>query len=366
MSQQQEVILHLSLISGVGPVAIQKLLDFCLDGNRLSVDLYQLTCNDIRSIGFSSKLARLIVDGLSDRDILHKELDLLCKHNIKISTILSEDYPPLLKNIYMPPPVLYFRGLSLNAYDKSLAIVGARAGNNYSRLMIENLVPILGEHQWSIVSGGALGVDTMAHQSALKHQVPTVSVLGSGLLCPYPRENKQLFDKIANEGTLVSSFPLGFGPTRGNFPARNRIIAGLSRGVLVVQAGKRSGANITARYGLDQGKEIFAVPGACDDPLSAGCHKLIQDGAKLVSSPIDILNEFGETCEEETTKKAICRHNLDPVKARIVSLCNRAASMDDIVDQLELSIDQACEHIFDLQLKGLIEQNFMGLFQITS
>jgi len=365
MSQQQQIILHLSLIPGVGPVTIQKIVQHCSNQKSSLLDLYQLHTRDFCSFGFSQALAQAVVTGLNDFQILEQELNLLYKYNIQITTIISDNYPALLKNIYVPPSVLYIRGLALNLYEKNLAIIGSRNGSHYAQSVIDTLVPVLGEYGWSIVSGGAIGVDTMAHLSALRCHTPTISVLGSGLLCPYPRENKSLFEKIVGHGTVISQFPLHTGPTRGNFPARNRVIAGLSRGVLVVQAGKRSGAHITARYALDQGKEIFAVPGSYNDPLSDGCHKLIQDGAKLVRAPSDILQEFGEGCQDENIVQIACKLSMDPIKQKILLLCRQAASLDDIVEQIQLSADEAYEHIFDLQVKGLIEQNFMGLFQVA-
>lgn len=363
MNLHRELIFHLSLIPTVGPVTIQKILSFCSEDNVLLSDLYQWSVQNFCEKGFSQKIAMTIINGLKDRRILEDEQRLLERYNIQLVSLVDEDYPSLLKHIYMPPPVLYYRGQPLINHKKNIAIVGARKGNYYAQSIIDSLVPKLTSNGWVIVSGGAFGVDAMAHQSVLENGGATIAVLGSGLLRPYPLQHKKLFDRVIENGTVVSPFPLTMEPQRGNFPARNRIIAGLSQGILVVQAGERSGALITARYGLDQGKEIFAIPGNIDESLSCGCNQLIKDGACLVSKVEDILEVFGEASCDQTCQTDIFKH-VDPIKQEILNCCKKAVSIDDIIDQINITADKAYECLFSLQIDGFVEQNFLGLFQI--
>jgi len=204
--------------------------------------------------------------------------------------ILDKEYPALLKQIHLPPIILYCRGAKLS--NNNFSIVGSRKGSIYAENVCKHIIPKLID-QYTIISGGALGVDSMAHKEAIKSGGRTVAVLGSGFLQPYPRENIDLFRAIVdNGGTVISPFNLKMEPLKGNFPARNRIIAGMSVGTLVVQAAVKSGAHITAAFALEQGREVFAVPGSIFEEISLGCHSLIQQGAKLVSCPEDILEEI--------------------------------------------------------------------------
>ena len=229
--------------------------------------------------------------------LLDEELALLEKHSITLLTPFDNNFPEDLKQIHHPPMVLYCKGAPIEPAAKRLAIVGSRKANDYAKQVIQSLVPSLVEHGWAIVSGGAEGADTMAHQAVLDAGGNTIAVLGAGLLTPpFPASNKQLFERmVAHGGTLVSPFSLRTPADRTTFPQRNRIISGLSLGSVVVQAAQRSGALITARFALEQGRQVFAVPGLVNDDLSYGSHHLIKQGAKLVSTVSDIFEEFGES-----------------------------------------------------------------------
>jgi len=267
-----ELLIQLNGIPGVGPSTIERL--------RAIGDIHHCSVADLQQQGVSFSQAQAVVTGLADRSFLERELALIAQHRIGILTISDPEYPALLRAIYAPPPVLYYQGAK-PTFDKTLAFVGSRAGQQYARTVIGTLVPPLITAGCTIVSGGARGVDFYAHQTALDQAGSTVAVLGSGLLEPYPPTSKPLFTRIIESGSsLVSSFPLKTKPVAGNFPARNRIIAGLSQGCVVVAAADKSGALITARFALEQGREVFAVPGAIDDPLSVGCHRLIQQGGQ--------------------------------------------------------------------------------------
>ena len=226
-----------------------------------------------------------------ESSILEKELKGIKSKDIKVIDSFDNDYPQMLRQISHPPLVLYVRG-DKEALNKSLfAIVGTRVPTTYGISMAEEFSSKLAELGFVIVSGLARGIDTAAHKGAIKNG-QTIAVLGSGLLNIYPRENTSLADKISEQGTVISEFPLGTGPRREHFPRRNRIVSGLSCGVLIVEAAARSGALITAHLALEQNREVFALAGRVDSAVSKGAHILIKEGAKLVDSIEDILEEI--------------------------------------------------------------------------
>lgn len=359
----RELLLHLTLIPGIGPATIQALLNY-----KNIQDIYHFSVQDFQRLGFNERIASLLKQGLSKKDMLHRELDLLAQHStINWVTLVDEEYPPLLKHIYMPPVGLYVRG-HIPTDQTCFSIVGSRAAQIYARKSIELLIPDLLDAQCVIVSGGALGVDTMAHQTAIHNGGKTVVVLGSGMLRPYPVQNIRLFDHVVEQGgAVVTPFSLEQVPLHGNFPARNRIIAGISIGCLVVQAASKSGALITARFALEQGREVFALPGSIMDHLSEGCHELIKQGASLVSCSQDILMALGFA--EHTLKKSIplkesssTTQSTDPLINQITKLCQYPISVDDLVAQTGMSVETVQQLLFDLQLKRKISQDFSGLW----
>jgi len=242
------------------------------------------------------------VSGLTNADIgkltavfeggvLDQELKRIEKNRIKAIDISQPEYPALLKEIARPPLVLYLRGEAQVLSQYCLAVVGTRIPTFYGLAMAEQFTRDLASLGIVIVSGLARGIDSQAHKTALACG-RTVAVLGSGLLDIYPRENQALAEKIAVAGAVISEFPLTTPPLRENFPRRNRVVSGLCRGVLVVEAAARSGALITAHLALEQNREVFAVPGKADSPVSQGTHQLIKEGAKLVEDVDDILEEL--------------------------------------------------------------------------
>jgi DNA processing protein len=325
---------------------------------------------------------------------LERELVLAEKNNIKIVDILSSDYPEILRQIHFPPVVLYISGSEIDQKSKHFGIVGSRNADAYAFDVIQNIVPTLISNKWVIVSGGANGADTMAHRMTLNHGGRTVVVLGSGLLCPYPANNIDLFKTVVDSGsTVISPFPLNRQPDRGTFPARNRIISGLSMGCLVVQAAVKSGALITARCALEQGRLVFAVPGKINDKLSDGCNELIKQGAKLVCGPNDILEEFGELQQYKHSQNEPASEDYMPgenspaktfkparkIERQIdilgagfgqcddVVLCNidKICTLDELLDKTGLSFDELQDRLFNLQLEGKIKQNFSGAWEKT-
>ena len=242
--------------------------------------------------------SRLAEPGLLDRAA--EEFDRSLEKGYSLLTLADAEYPSLLREIFDPPCVLYGIGRIDVLESAAVAVVGSRHPTPYGRGMAERLARDLAERGLVVVSGLALGIDTAAHVGALGGG-RTVAVLGSGLDVPYPKSNRKLFDRIAVEGAVISEFPLGTDPLAANFPRRNRIISGLSLGVVVVQAGKGSGSLITANYALEQGRDVFAVPGNVGTE-SQGTNQLIKEGAKLVVSSDDILEEILPQWRREENK----------------------------------------------------------------
>lgn len=225
------------------------------------------------------------------------------KEDIKTVRIDSGYYPERLKAIYDPPDVLYYRGELLEEDSKAIAIVGSRKCSAYGVKMAESLARGLAERGITVVSGMARGIDTASHKGALEAGGRTIAVMGSGFGRIYPPEAGSLLEEIASSGCVITEYPIETPPLRWNFPKRNRIISGLSLGVVVVEAARKSGALITANFALDEGREVFAVPGRADLNTSSGTNALIQAGAKLVTTASDILDEL--CIETETLKRSI-------------------------------------------------------------
>jgi len=226
-----------------------------------------------------------------------KELKRADGLGIKVIPCTSEEFPAGFKKIHDPPILLYVRGEIRRGDALAVAIVGARRATFYGKQRSESLAYGLASAGFTVVSGLAAGIDTFAHKGVLEAKGRTIAVCGRGLADIYPPENRKLAEEIAASGALVSEFPLDFPPMAENFPRRNRLIAGLALGVVVVEAGLRSGSLITANWALEQGKEVFAVPGRVDSPTSRGCHRLIREGAKLVEDVGDIIDELGPLVE---------------------------------------------------------------------
>ncbi|MCK4436648.1 DNA-processing protein DprA [bacterium] len=223
---------------------------------------------------------------------LEKEFALIEKHKVKVIIMEDKSYPQLLSKIFDPPLVLYVKGEFLPADQVPIAIVGSRRPSIYGRMTAERLGRELAGRGLTVVSGMARGIDSAAHKGALAAKGRTIAVLGSGLDVVYPPENKNLMEEISKSGAVISEFPMSTKPDRGNFPKRNRIISGLSLGVVVVEAAQRSGALITVDCALEQGREVFALPGKIDSVTSQGTNRLIQQGAKLVATGKDIIEEL--------------------------------------------------------------------------
>ncbi len=293
------------------------------------------------------------------RTICEQEIDRLEAFGGAMLTFEDTLYPELLKQIHDPPPVLYTLGNQDLLSSQSIAVVGSRAATSYGKRIARDLSHKLAAHKITVVSGLALGIDTEAHRGALQAGGDTISVLGCGLDVIYPRQNDKLYHEIAEKGVIVTEYPLGTTPEGFRFPARNRIITGLSYGVVVVEAARKSGSLITAQLAFDGGREVFAVPGQVDSYKSEGTHWLLKQGAKLVQSEADVLEEFSgsglsftgqvvhdsrETLHVDTTGKLL----LDILETYPIA-------RDEILHKSGLDIADFSESLLLLELEGLIE-----------
>ncbi len=283
-----EALVALNLIEHVGPVRLRQLLEHFGDAPAV----LRASKNDLLRVrGIGEDTAEAIA-GWEQAVDLDAELQRIREFGCAVITPADAAYPRLLREIYDPPIVLYVKG-RLEARDQNaVAIVGARRTSHYGHECARKLAYQLAYVGVTIVSGGARGIDTAAHQGALAAKGRTIAVLGTGINRVFPPENAELFERIAAQGALVTQFPFNRPADKQSFPIRNRIVAGMTHGTLVVEAGLNSGALITAGMAVEYGRQVFAVPGRIDSPQSKGCHELIKKGAKLCEGAEDVLSEF--------------------------------------------------------------------------
>lgn len=272
----------------------------------------------------------------------------------RIVDCTEDEYPDLLRQVADRPPFLYVYG-SLAGIDPAVAVVGSRRASSYGIITTGRLAADLAAQGIAIVSGMARGVDAAAHRGALQQGGKTVGVLGCGLDVTYPLENRRLFAEMKEQGALVSEFPLGTLPLPENFPRRNRIISGLSRGVLVVEAAEGSGSLITAQYALEQGRDVYAIPGNINCSGSRGTNRLIKQGAKLVESVTDILEELPQAAPK---RKAVATpHVLAPEEESVLTvLAREPLHIDDVIALTALTVAEVSAILLRLELKGAVSQ----------
>lgn len=344
-------LLGLTLIPKLGNIRIRNLID-CLGSSEQVwlADYSQL----IRVPGIAGDLAAHIIS-IRKKICLEKEWEKLNKAGVKLISSCSDQYPDLLRHIYNPPIILYYKG-SLSSQDVlSIAVVGSRKSTFQGIRAAEQIARGLAAAGFTIISGLARGIDTAAHRATVNAGGRTVAVLGSGLDILYPRENRKIAEKIQETGLMFSEYPLGTPPLAGNFPKRNRIISGLSLGVLVVEAGEKSGALLTVDYALEQGRDVFALPGNINNPVSKGSNNLIKQGAKLVTEVNDILEEYGYLIEKtEEPKTALL---LEEEEEKIFSLVGyEPISINELIEKVQLKPEEVIGFLLNLELKGLICQ----------
>lgn len=300
------------------------------------------------------------------RKFADRECESVRRTGVRIVDFLSEEYPKILLEIPDFPPYLYVRG-DLRSAETCIAVVGSRRASSSGQSITERLARDLALRGITVVSGMARGIDTAAHRGALKGGGRTIGVLGSGLDIHYPPENRKLFDEVAGQGAVVSEFPLGTAPLAENFPRRNRIISGLSRGVLVIEAVENSGSLITARYALEQGREVFAVPGNINYPGSRGANQLIKEGAALVESVEDIIANLPHHAAPPTTdSRPAPSFNLTPQEASIYTLLAVSPlHADEITVKCGLTAGEVSVMLLRLELKGAVTRLPGAYFMIS-
>lgn len=353
---------RLKKVPGVGNHLCKCLIDrFQTPQNVFGASHEELT----RINGVSKQLAGAILSPYAEDDI-KREIDIAFKLNCQIITLADPQYPALLSHIHDPPPYIYVKG-ELGNTKNSIAVVGSRQASGYGISIAKKLSTDLSLLGLTVVSGMALGIDAAAHEGALLANGKTIAVLGSGLGVIYPHENKAFFDRIIKTGAVISELPVMEQPNSYNFPARNRIISGMTLGTVVVEAAQKSGSLITARLAAEQGREVFAVPGSINSLKSAGTHNLLKQGAKLVASAKDIIEELppfsyissNENINVDATKEQDQSASLDmtPEEIKIYKLIEPyPVHIDDISQKSGMEVGKLAGILLNLELRGIVNQ----------
>lgn len=351
MDDSRKYWVGFNLVKGIGAVRFGALLDAFGDAESA----WKASEADLVELGLGAKVIETFVQ-VRRQINLDKIWEGIERQGIRVLTWMEAEYPRRLLEIDQPPPVLYLRG-ELSPEDHwAVAMVGTRRMTPYGRQATEEIARYLGSHGVTVVSGMARGVDGVAHQAALQANGRTLAVLGSGVDKIYPPEHRGLAEKIIQRGALVSDFPPGTEPDSQNFPPRNRIISGLSRAVVVIEAGDTSGALITARFAADQGRDVLALPGSIYGPQSRGTNRLIRDGAQILLHPEEILQllEMTQVVEQREARVLLPEN---PVEARLLSaLSSEPVHIDEIQAKTALPVEQVSATLVMMELKGLVRQ----------
>ncbi|MBI2845457.1 MAG: DNA-protecting protein DprA [Chloroflexi bacterium] len=339
-------------VPGIGPIKFKQLLDHFGDAGQA----WEAEARELKEAGLDAKAIENLL-AFRQKVSLEEEIDKLSKAGIKVVTWSDKNYPEKLRSIHDPPPLLYRKGELLSQDGWAVAVVGTRSPRPYGRQIVEEIASDLARSGVTVVSGLARGIDSLAHRAALEAGGRTIAVLGSGIDVLYPEEHKPLAEAIIKQGVILSEYPLGTPPVAENFPRRNRLISGLALGTVIVEAGADSGALITADYALEQGRELFAVPGNVTSPKSRGTNKLIQEGgAKLIFSAADILEELNMTMIQEQRQAAAVLPQNETEALVLGTLSTEPMHVDEIGRQTRLPISQVTGTLALLELKGLVRQ----------
>jgi DNA processing protein len=352
----------LNLLNGIGYAKVKNLLERF---NNIENIFAQSQANLMTANGVGAKLAEQIVRWQTVVDLEH-ELEFAAKGGVNIITLADDNYPAILKEIYDPPLCLYVRGVLPDFDKKAIAVVGSRRVSNYGRKMARHLAESLGYAHWTVVSGLAYGVDAIAHQACLDAGGTTIAVLGSGLARIHPQDHIPLARNIIKQGgAIISEFPMDFPASRQSFPRRNRIVSGLCRSTLIIEAGFKSGALITANCALEQGRSVFAVPGQADNPQAKGCNKLIRDGAVLTEDIEDILNDLEfqpDLFAEYDTANIATKASLDLTKFNenerkvIEALQTGSLSLDELTNITTIAAGSLMSLMMKLEIEQVVSQ----------
>jgi DNA processing protein len=355
----REALVALNLIEGVGPIRVRQLLEHFGDAPAI-LQAPKQRLLQARNIG--EETADAIAHWEKNID-LAAELKRITDSGCRIVTQVEAEYPELLRQIYDPPIVLYVKGELLPKDKNAVAMVGSRMTTHYGIEAARKLAYQLAYVGVTVVSGGARGIDSAAHQGALSAKGRTIAVLGTGINLVTPPENAELFERIAASGAVITQFPFNRPPDKQSFPIRNRIVAGMTLGTVVVEANMTSGALITANFATEYGRQVFAVPGRIDSPRSKGCHELIKKGAKLCESAEDILSEFEYLFPASNRPPSPNETGVLPA----IELSQNEQRVYDTLNHEELSIDEVIRNsalpssavsvaLLGLEMKRLIRQ----------
>lgn len=353
----KEALIALNLIENVGPIRLRHLLNHFGEATAI-LQASQDALLRVHGIGLETADAIACWESTVD---LSGELRRITQFGCSILTQDDAEYPSNLREIYDPPIVLYVKGRLQPQDNHGIALVGSRQTTSYGLETARRLGYQLGYLGVTMVSGGARGIDTAAHQGTLQAKGRTVCVLGTGLNLVFPPENAELFERIAERGAVLTQFPFNRPADKQSFPIRNRIVAGMTLGTVVVEANLASGALITAKFATDYGRQVFAVPGRVDSPRSKGCHDLIKKGAKLCEGPEDILSEFEylfppvnrrpSPAETGTTPELFLPENEQKV---IAALIEPERSVDEIIRTSGLAASTVSVALLSLEMKRLV------------
>lgn len=360
----KEGFLALNLLPGIGPIRVRRLLAHFDSPEKILLASQSELC---RVSGIGREMAELISDWESSVDIIEEQRRMK-EHGISLLTLEDESYPPALREIHDPPFLLYIKGDIRPSDAAALGVVGSRRTTHYGKEQARKLSFQLARAGFCIISGLARGIDTAAHEGALAAEGRTIAVLGSGIGNIYPPENAALADKIAENGAVISEFPVLYVPDKQSFPLRNRIVSGMSQGLLVVEAPARSGSLITANQALEQGRAVFAVPGPIDRPTSEGCNRLIRQGATLVCSARDIIEDLAnelnslplemsqpaQAAPKAAPKREVSLSDLE--KKILAQLEQGEATIDKLAEALEQPASTVSVSLLQLEMKSLVKQ----------
>lgn len=343
-------------VKGIGEVLYKRLLSHFSSPK----EVFEAGPKEFLQIeGISPDTVKLI-KSFDDWESVEKELQKIKKLNLRLMVMSDPAYPDNLKNIYNPPPYFYMIGNIVEQDHRSIGIVGSRLSDTYGKKVTEQIAGELAVNGYTVVSGFARGIDTIAHKACLKAGGRTIAVLGSGIDVVYPSENATLYKEIESNGAVISEFAIGTGPVAVNFPRRNRIISGLSVGVLVVQAAQKSGSLITAEFALEQNREVFAIPGNIGSNLSRGTNRLIKKGAKLVNTVDDILEEIeGITGvrKELPRRNEVDIESLENSEKIIYKVLKEGQHhVDQIIKNTGLDSSRVLTDLLNLEIKGIVSQ----------
>lgn len=348
--------LALARVKGLGAVSIKKLAARFADPRNF----FSASPAELEQVeGLHSDA----IDGLvnfSNWAEVEEEIRRVDAAGVELVSFTDSNYPARLRAIADPPPLLYIKGHLRTEDDKSVAIVGSRSASEYGRRVARDLARGLSSLGFTVVSGMARGIDGVAHEAALNSGGRTIAVLGSGVDRAYPPEHDRLYQKIIENGAVISELPIGTRPAAFNFPARNRLISGLSLGVVVVEATEKSGSLITAALAVEQGREVFAVPGEVGSSRSRGTHRLIRQGAKLVETVNDIIEEIAPQLTDRTrgapARPALPQQASPEARKIFALLQERSLHIDEVIEGSGLPPSKVAEILLDLELQGFLQQ----------